>query len=68
MPELEKPGPPKFKIGDKVRAKFEPSLPGLVAEIRRAVSPGRQHVYRVRVPMDPEPLWLEFRENDIEKV
>ena len=49
------------KIGDKVRVKGGDGLVGLVSEVRFARVPGARILYRVRVPMDPEPLWLEVR-------
>jgi hypothetical protein len=66
MPDLDKSA--QYKIGDKVRVKGGIGLVGMVSEVRRVYSPaGGHHLYRVRVPMDPEPLWLEVREEEIEK-
>ena len=65
MPDAEKDA--LFKVGDKVRLKGGPPLVGTVTEVR-GTNPRAAHIlYRVRVPMDPEPLWLEVREDEVEK-
>ena len=65
MPDLDKRA--QYKIGDKVRLKGGDGLVGMVSEVHFARVPGARILYRVRVPMDPEPLWLEVREEEIEK-
>jgi hypothetical protein len=65
MPDLETR--PLFQIADKVRVKCGvPPLVGLVAEVSGARSRDGGLLYRVRVPMDPEPLWLLLREDEME--
>lgn len=64
MPDLGKGA--QFKVGDKVRIPFGTRPVGTVSEVH--ISPTTGHArYRVRVPMDPEPLWLEVLEDEIEK-
>jgi hypothetical protein len=60
--------PSLFQVGDKVRMKFgSPPLVGLVAEVTGARSRTGLILYSVRVPMDPEPLWLVVQEDEMEK-
>ena len=66
MPDLVKR--PQFKVGDQVRLKFGARLVGTVTEARGTYSPNGHAFYRVHVPVDPEPLWLELREDEIERV
>jgi hypothetical protein len=54
---------PRYKIGDKVRLTFGTRLVGTVMEVRGI----RRIFYRLYVPMDPEPLIFEVREDEIEK-
>jgi hypothetical protein len=57
----------QFKVGDKVRIPFGARLVGTVTEVRVSPTQAGRVLYRVRVPMDPEPLWMEVREDEIEK-
>lgn len=66
MPELLKH--PRYKIGDKVRVKFGSRSIGLVSEARGTYSPTGHVLYTVHVPMDPEPLTMLLREEEIEKI
>lgn len=59
---------PRYKVGDKVRVVFGARLVGIVTEARGTYSPTANVLYHVRVPMDPEPLLLLMREDEIEKV
>jgi hypothetical protein len=59
---------PRYKIGDKVRVKFGSRSVGLVSEARGTYSPTGHVLYTVYVPMDPEPLMMLLREEEIEKV
>jgi hypothetical protein len=59
---------PRYKIGEKVRVKFGAGFVGTVAEARGTYSPDGNVLYRVYVPMDPEPLWLLLREDAVEPV
>jgi hypothetical protein len=56
----------QFQAGDKVRIPFGARLVGTVSEVHISPTTGRAH-YRVRVPMDPEPLWFEVWEDEIER-
>ncbi len=60
------PTPPRYKIGDRVRLVFGARLVGTVTEVTPALAPHAHTLYRVRIPMDPEPLWWPLRENEIE--
>jgi hypothetical protein len=65
MPGLEKGA--QFKVGDKVRIPFGTRPVGTVTEVTVSPTQAGRVLYRVRVPMDPEPLWMEVREDEIEK-
>jgi hypothetical protein len=54
---------PRYKIGDKVRLTGGTPLVGTVMEVQGI----RRILYRIYVPMDPEPLKFEVREDEIEK-
>lgn len=56
----------QFQADDKVRMPYGARLVGTVTEVHVSPTTGRAH-YRVRVPMGPEPLWLEVWEDEIEK-
>jgi hypothetical protein len=62
MPDIKTQ--PRFKVGDKVRARFGTRLVGTVMEVQGI----RRILYSVYVPMEPEPLKLLVREDEIEKV
>jgi hypothetical protein len=65
MPDVKQS--PRHQVGDKVRLTFGARLAGTVTEVRRAYSPGGHIMYRIRIPMTPEPLWVEAREDEVEK-
>ena len=58
---------PRYKIGDKVRLVGGVQLVGTVTEATGSYRPDGHALYRVRVPMEEEPLWLLVREDEIEK-
>lgn len=64
MPDVEKK--PRFKIGDKVKFKIGNTLIGTVSEVRYARHGSGLIRYRVRVPMEAEPLWFELFEDEVE--
>ncbi len=64
MPDVEKQ--PRFKIGDKVKFKIGNMLVGTVSEVRYARHGSGAIWYRVRVPMEAEPLWFELLEEEVE--
>jgi hypothetical protein len=66
MPDLKKH--PLYKVGDQVRLTFGTRLVGRVMEARGTYSPSGHVLYRVHIPMSPEPLILEVREDAVEKV
>jgi hypothetical protein len=57
-----------YKIGDKVQLRFAGRLIGAVTEVREPMAPSEQVRYSIRIPMDPEPLWLEVRQDEVDKV
>ncbi len=65
MPDLETHA--RYKVGDAVRVKFGTRMIGTVMEVRGIHSPGGRILYSVHVPMSPEPLVLEVREDEVEK-
>lgn len=48
--------------------KFPTRFVGTIVEARGTYSPNGHVLYRVHIPMDPEPLFLELREEEIEKI
>jgi hypothetical protein len=64
MPELAKH--PRYKVGDQLQLKSRgPRWIGTVTEARGTYSPNGHVLYRVRVAMDPEPLFLLVREEEV---
>ena len=64
MPELVKR--PRYKIGDQLQIRYRgPRWVGAVTEARGTYSPDGHVSYRIRVPMDPEPLFLPVDEEDL---
>jgi|GEM_PF-6054080 len=64
MPELVKH--PRYKVGDLLQLKSRgPRWVGTVVEARGTYSPTGHVLYNVRVPMDPEPLFLLVREEEV---
>jgi hypothetical protein len=64
MPELTKH--PRYKVGDQLQLKSRgPRWVGTVTEARGTYSPSGHVLYRVRVPMDPEPVFLLVREEEV---
>jgi hypothetical protein len=64
MPELAKQ--PRYKVGDRLQLKSRgPRWVGTVTEARGTYSPTGHVLYHVRVPMDPEPLFLLVREEEV---
>jgi hypothetical protein len=59
---------PRFKVGDKVQLKHGTRLIGTVSEARGTYTSHGNVLYHVHVPMEPEPLLLLLRENEIDKV
>lgn len=63
MPELAKH--PRYKVGDLLQLRSRgPRWVGTVTEARGSYSPTGHVLYHVRVPMDPEPLFLLVREEE----
>jgi hypothetical protein len=64
MPELAKR--PLYKMGDRLQLKARgPRWVGTVTEARGTYSPNGHVLYTLRVPMDPEPLFLLVREEEV---
>ena len=66
MPDLVKQ--PRYHVLDKVQVKHGNRFIGTVMEARGSYYPDGHVLYRVYVPMEPEPLILLVREEEIEKV
>jgi hypothetical protein len=59
---------PLYKIGDQVRLTFGGRMVGRVMEVQPVPPGGTGNIlYRIYIPMDPEPLIPLVRENEIEK-
>ena len=58
---------PRYKVGDTVQVKIGTRMIGTVMEVRGIHSPSGRILYSVHVPMSPEPLVLEVREDEVEK-
>jgi hypothetical protein len=65
MSEVEKQ--PRYQVGDEVRLIGGGRLVGRVTAVRGVNSPSGRILYRVHIPLDPEPLIWEVREDEIEK-
>jgi hypothetical protein len=64
MPTLVKR--PRYKIGDQIQPKYRgPRWVGMVAEARGTYSADGHVLYRIRVAMEPEPLFLLVREDEV---
>ncbi len=64
MPQLAKR--PRYKVGDQLQLNSRgPRWIGTVTEARGTYSPSGHVLYRVRVPMDPEPVFLLVREEEL---
>lgn len=59
--------PPRYQVGDRVRVKVGKGLVGTVTDVQGIYVPGAHILYRVRVPMTSEVLWLAVRDEEIEK-
>ena len=59
---------PRYDVLDKVRLKHGSRFVGTITEAHGTYNPDSHVLYRVYVPMDPEPLYLLVREEDIEKI
>jgi hypothetical protein len=66
MPELAKR--PRYQVGDKLQLKDGPRWIGTVTDAYGTFSPTGNILYRVRVPLDPEPLYMVLTEDEVEKV
>jgi len=54
--------------GDFVQVHHYPDLHGQVVELRGPLGPKGMQVYRVRIERDPEPMFIEFTEDQLEVV
>jgi hypothetical protein len=57
---------PLLKLGDCVRIRRSTGLRGLIVELRGPLGPHGAQIYRVRVERDPEPAFIEVREDQLE--
>jgi hypothetical protein len=60
----KQPSPPRFKLGEFVNIRFSESV-GLIVELRGPLAPGGMQVYRLRIERDPEPRFVEVREDQM---
>ena len=64
MPELVKR--PRYKVGDQLQPTSRgPSWVGTVTDARGTYSSTGHVLYNLRVPMDPEPVFLLLREEEV---
>ena len=64
MPDLQTG--PRYRVGDRLQVRIGSPLVGTVTEVRYTPFGSGQVFYRLYVPMDPEPLMLEVREDEVE--
>ena len=57
--------PPLFKIGDRVKVLHASGMRARIVELRGPLAPGGMQVYRIRVPRDPKPAYIEVREDQL---
>jgi len=69
MIESKRPEPVRaFNLGDRVRIKHYARGPAKVVELRGALGPGGEEVYRVRVGRRPYASHIELMESQLELV
>lgn len=69
MSESKRPEPVRaFNLGDRVRIKHYARGPVKVVELRGALGPGGEEVYRVRVGRRPYTSYIELMESQLEMV
>lgn len=56
---------PPLKLGDWVKIRHYPGLPGRVVELRGPLGPGGAQIYRVAVRRKPKPSYIELREDQL---
>jgi hypothetical protein len=57
---------PRYRIGDQLQPRFRgPRWVGTVTDARGSYSPTGHVLYNVRVPLDPEPVYLLLREEEV---
>lgn len=66
MPELVKR--PIYQVGDQVRIKIPSRWVGTITEARGSYHESGNVLYTVRVPLEPEHLWMLLHEDEIEKI
>jgi hypothetical protein len=54
-----------FKLGDRVRIRLSGGQRGRIVELRGPLGPGGAQIYRVRIPRDPKPGYIEVREDQL---
>ncbi len=59
---------PVFKLGDRVRILRSGGQHGRIVEYRGPLAPGGVHVCTVRVPLDPDPHYIELREDQLKQI
>jgi len=56
----------KFKLGDRVRVLHTRYVTGHVIEHRGPLGPRRMQIYRLELHQEPEPAYVEVREDQLE--
>jgi hypothetical protein len=58
--------PVLLDLGDRVKIRHSGGLRGRIVELRGPLEPGGVQIYRVRVRREPEPSYIELREDQLE--
>lgn len=56
---------PPLKLGDRVKIRHYDNQTGRVVELRGPLGPGGAQIYGVEVDRDPEPAYIELREDQL---
>ncbi len=60
----KQPAPPRMKLGNLVKIRRSNSH-GMIVELRGPLGPGGAHIYRIRIDEEPEPAFVEVREDQL---
>ena len=55
-------------VGTRVRVRNPQRLEGVIVELRGPLGPGGARIYGVEYPGDPEPRYVEYREDQLEVI
>jgi hypothetical protein len=59
-------GPTRYKPGDRVKILHSIGLQGVIDELRGPLGPKGAQVYSILLPRDPEPMFVEVLEEQLE--